>query len=62
MEKDKRREIIINSLKFFKSMRKRDAFFIRVEKVFGKGKIRTYVEYNSTDLQSVAFNHSATFP
>jgi hypothetical protein len=29
---------------------------------FGKGRIRTYVENNSTDLQSVAFNRSATFP
>ena len=32
------------------------------QKDFGKGRIRTYVENNSTDLQSVAFNHSATFP
>ena len=36
--------------------------FIKKKMNFGKGRIRTYVENNSTDLQSVAFNHSATFP
>jgi len=29
---------------------------------FGKSRIRTYVEEYSTDLQSAAFNRSATFP
>lgn len=28
----------------------------------GGGRIRTYVDMMSTDLQSVAFNHSATPP